>query len=173
MFLNLYLFISKLHQEAWITHRASSAMRFMHTYDHHSGNCNLRNCNLSNGKLTWKFRDFNRIGTHSLCISAAVLYQLSYEDPYIGSRPICWVHLNPWTSMLLSTHFAPVQWKGVKNFDGQNWLQFFCNLNSPKTFASQLGRFRTEFTSPIAKSTSPGLLDTTFIARCDVWLRCF
>ena len=22
--------------------------------------------------------------------------QLSYEDPYIGRRPICWVHLNPW-----------------------------------------------------------------------------
>ena len=22
--------------------------------------------------------------------SAAVLYQLSYEDPYIGSSPVCW-----------------------------------------------------------------------------------
>ena len=22
--------------------------------------------------------------------------QLSYEDSYIGSRPICWVHLDPW-----------------------------------------------------------------------------
>ena len=22
--------------------------------------------------------------------------ELSYEDPYIGSRPICSVHLNPW-----------------------------------------------------------------------------
>ena len=165
MFLHLYLFLSKLHQEAWITHRASSAMRSIHTYDHHSGNYNLSNC-----KLTWKkFRDFNRIGTHSFCISAAVLYQLSYEDPYIGSRPICWVHLNPWTSTLLSTHFALVQlWKGVKIFDEQNWLQFFCNSNSPKPFTSQLGRFRTEFNSPIAKSTSPGQLDITFIACCDV-----
>ena len=36
------------------------------------------------------------IRTHGLCVSAAVLYHLSYEDPYIGSRPICWVHLNPW-----------------------------------------------------------------------------
>ena len=25
-----------------------------------------------------------------------MLYHLSYEDPYITSRPICWVHLNPW-----------------------------------------------------------------------------
>ena len=24
--------------------------------------------------------------THGLCVSAAVLYQLSYEDQYIGSR---------------------------------------------------------------------------------------
>ena len=40
--------------------------------------------------------DFKGIQTHGLCVRAAVLYQLSYEDPYIGSRPICWVHLNPW-----------------------------------------------------------------------------
>ena len=29
------------------------------------------------------------IRTHDLCVSAAVLYQLIYEDQYIGSRPIC------------------------------------------------------------------------------------
>ena len=28
------------------------------------------------------------IRTHDLCGSAAVLYQLSYDDPYVGSRPI-------------------------------------------------------------------------------------
>ena len=33
---------------------------------------------------------------HGLYISATVLYQLSYEDPNIWSRPICCVHLNPW-----------------------------------------------------------------------------
>ena len=43
-----------------------------------------------------KFWDFNRVLGHGLYVSAAVLYQLSFEDPYIGSRPICWVHLNPW-----------------------------------------------------------------------------
>ena len=35
-----------------------------------------------------KFRDFNGIRNYGLYVS-----QLSYEDPYIGSRPICWVHL--------------------------------------------------------------------------------
>ena len=34
------------------------------------------------------FRGFNRIRTHGLCVSAAVLHQLSYEDSYVGSRPI-------------------------------------------------------------------------------------
>ena len=34
-------------------------------------------------------RDFNGILTHGVCVSTAVLYQLSYEDPCIGSRPIC------------------------------------------------------------------------------------
>ena len=42
------------------------------------------NCNLSNCKLTRKrFWDFNGIRTCGLYVSAAVLYQLSYEDPYI------------------------------------------------------------------------------------------
>ena len=45
-------------------------------------------------------------------------------------------------------------------FDKQHWLQFFCNLNFPKNFTCPLGKLRTEFTSPITKSTSPGLLDT-------------
>ena len=44
--------------------------------------------------------------------------------------------------------------------------QFFCNLNSSKKFTCPLGKLITKFTSPIAKSTSPGLSDTTFFARC-------
>ena len=44
--------------------------------------------------------------------------------------------------------------------------QFFCNLNSSKNFTCPSGKLITELTSPIAKSTSPGLLDTTFFARC-------
>ena len=32
------------------------------------------------------------IPTHGLYVSAAVLYQLSYEGPYIESRPICRAH---------------------------------------------------------------------------------
>ena len=43
-------------------------------YDRRSGNCDLSNCKLPR--------------THGLCVSAAVLYQLNYEDPHI-SRPIC------------------------------------------------------------------------------------
>ena len=43
--------------------------------------------------------------------------------------------------------------------------QFFCNLNSSKKSTCPSGKLITEFTSPIAKSTSPGLSDTTFFAR--------
>ena len=32
------------------------------------------------------------IRTCGLCVRAAVLYQLSYEDPYTGGLPIYWVH---------------------------------------------------------------------------------
>ena len=43
--------------------------------------------------------------------------------------------------------------------------QFCCNLNSSKNFTCTSGKLRTEFTSPMAKYTSPGLSDTTFFAR--------
>ena len=61
--------------------------------EHRSYNRNLSNCKFKPEK---QFLGFNGIRTHGLCVSAAVLYQLSYEDPYIGSRPIYWVYLNPW-----------------------------------------------------------------------------
>ena len=43
-----------------------------------------------------------------------------------------------------------------KIFDEQHWLPLFCNLNFPKNFTCPLGKLRTGFTSPIAKSTTPG-----------------
>ena len=36
-----------------------------------------------------KIQDFNGIWTHEFSVSAAVLYKLSYEYPYIDRRPIC------------------------------------------------------------------------------------
>ena len=62
-------------------------------YDHHSGNCNLNNVN-NPDKICMASQGFQPI-THGLYVSTTVLYQLSYEDPYTGSRPICWVHLTP------------------------------------------------------------------------------
>ena len=44
--------------------------------------------------------------------------------------------------------------------------QFICHLNSSKNFTCPSGKLRTEFTSLIAKSTSPGLPDTTFFEHC-------
>ena len=40
---------------------------------------------------------------------------------------------------------------------------FLCNLNSLKKVPCPSGKL-TEFTNPIAKSTSPGLSDSTFFA---------
>ena len=44
--------------------------------------------------------------------------------------------------------------------------QFFCYSNSSKNITCPSGKLKTEFTSPIAKSTSPRLSDITFFARC-------
>ena len=54
-------------------------------YGYGSCNRNLSNCKFKPGK---NFQGFSRIRTNDLCVSAAVLYQLSYEDPYVGNRPI-------------------------------------------------------------------------------------
>ena len=40
-------------------------------------------------------KGFNGIRNHGLCLCVAMLYQLSYEVPHIGSRPIDRAHLNP------------------------------------------------------------------------------
>ena len=48
-------------------------------------NRNLSNCDIARRKL---FRGFNGIRTRGLCVRAAVLYHLSYEDPYTGGRQI-------------------------------------------------------------------------------------
>ena len=55
-------------------------------------------------KLQKKFR--TSLGFDSLCISAVVLYQLSYEDLDIGSRPICWTRLNPRMEIIMYPNFA-------------------------------------------------------------------
>ena len=44
--------------------------------------------------------------------------------------------------------------------------QFFCHSSSSKNISWLLGKLKTEFTSLIAKSTSPGLSATAFFARC-------
>ena len=49
--------------------------------------------------------------------------------------------------------------------------QFFCDLNSSKNFSCSAGKVRTEFTISMAKSTSPGLSDSTFFARCSRTLK--
>ena len=42
--------------------------------------------------------------------------------------------------------------------------QFFCYSNSSKNITCLTGKLKTELTSPITKSTSPGLLNTAFFA---------
>ena len=46
--------------------------------------------------------------------------------------------------------------------------QFLCDLDSSKNFTCPSGKLITEFSSLIAKPTSPRLLETTFFARCYV-----
>ena len=46
--------------------------------------------------------------------------------------------------------------------------QFSCYLNFSQNITRLSGKWKTEFTSPIAKSTNPGLSDTTFFTHCNL-----
>ena len=43
---------------------------------------------------------------------------------------------------------------------------FFCHSNSSRNITCPSGKLKIDFTSPIAKSTRPGLSDTTFFVHC-------
>ena len=60
-------------------------------------NHNLSNCKNSPKK---DFRGFNGIWTCGLWVSAAVLSQLSYEDPYTGGWPVYWVFFRLFSQLL-------------------------------------------------------------------------
>ena len=57
----------------------------------------------------------------------------------------------------MSFHLAPKLFWWAKLIS-----QFFCYSNSSKNITYPSGKLKTEFTSPIAKSTSHGLSNTTF-----------
>ena len=63
-----------------------------HSFTYSSKSCLLHIHLLLIAKPEKCFRGFNRILTHGLCVSTAVLHQLSHEGPYVGSRLIYWIH---------------------------------------------------------------------------------
>ena len=103
---------------------------------------------------------------HSLISFAADTVFLLYLAVYSGGQRKSFLQLAIWASwrkhLLAQTSFqlAPKAFWRAELIS-----QFFLSLNSSKIITCPSGKLRTEFTSPIAKSTSPGLSDTTFFAR--------
>ena len=71
---------------------------FKWRYDHRSGNYNLSNC-----KLTWKIFFGTSTGFKPMACALALEWALECSTNWamkthtlIGSKLICWVHLNPW-----------------------------------------------------------------------------
>ena len=60
----------------------------MKIYDRRSGNCNLSNIMQSNQEKNF-FGTLMGFEPIALVLAMQCSNQLSYEDPYIGSRPIC------------------------------------------------------------------------------------
>ena len=70
------------------------------------------------------FSGFNGIRTHGLCVSAAVLHQLSYEDPYVGSRPIYWIHRTRERNETYEYYVNCGHTNEMKMWSLQLWLRF-------------------------------------------------
>ena len=103
---------------------------------------------------------------HSLISFAADTVFLLYLAVYSGGQRKSFLQLAIWASwrkhLLAQTSFqlAPKAFWRAELIS-----QFFLSLNSSKIITCPSGKLRTEFISPIAKSTSPGLSDSTFFAR--------
>ena len=74
-------------------------------------------------------RDLNPIG---LCVSAAVLYQLSYEDPYVGSRPICGIHCTRERNETYEYYVNCRHTNEMKMWSSQLWLRFKQSQSKPE-----------------------------------------
>ena len=87
-----------------------------------------------------------------------IIKHLCYRGCLPETGPGC--KLNEHLLAQLSFQLAPKAFWRAKLIS-----QFFCYSNSSKNITCLSGKLKTEFTSPKAKSTSPGLSDTTFFAR--------
>ena len=77
------------------------------------------------------FRGFNGIRTHGLCVSAAVLHQLSYEDPYIGSRPIDWIYRTRERNETYE-YYVNCEHTNEMKWSSQLWLRFKQSQSKPE-----------------------------------------
>ena len=104
---------------------------------------------IRNGKISW----MNNIHCYP-CLKVQGAKKITFTACHLGKLKL--------TLILAQTSFQLVP----KAFWRAELIsQFFCYSNSSKKITCPLGKLKTEFTSPIAKSTSPGLLDITFFAR--------
>ena len=80
-------------------------------------------------------RSFNGIQTHGLCISAEVLHQLSYEDPYVGSRPIYGIHRTRERNETYEYYVNCGHTNEIKKWTSQElwlWLRFKQSQSKPE-----------------------------------------
>ena len=116
------------------------------------------------------FLGFNGIRTQGLCVSAAVLHQLSYEDPYVWSTPICRIHrtrernetyeyyvscghtneMKMWSSQL-GLWFKQSQSKLEKCFQG--FIPFTGTMNSINWPAPNIGVFIAQLVEHCSANT--------------------
>ena len=72
-----------------------------------------------------------------------------------------------WTTPVDQAHGPPSTYKEVQFSSLPEFPQI---KNSPKTFTCLSGKLRVKSTSPTAKSTSAGLLDTNFFVPCTLYI---
>ena len=78
------------------------------------------------------FRGFNEIRTHGLSVSAAVLHQLSYEDPYVESRLIYWIHRTHERNDTYEYYVNCGHTNEVKMWSSQLWLRCKQSQSKPE-----------------------------------------
>ena len=137
-----------------ISKKASLSSPYLHPWTHiHWATVTLIESAVK-GKVKGGVRNFPYLSLYLCVWLAAGCQKVIFKACHLGKLKLAYTSPN-----VISTNLKTLWWAELIS-------QFFWNLNSSKNFTCLSGKLRTEFTSPIAKSTSPGLSDMTFFARC-------
>ena len=133
-----------------------------------SNNCTARRCQPSKDGSVSRRRPRNLTTVIRTFELSKVCFCLLYINITQGAKKILFTACHSGKLELAFTTQTSFQLAPKAFCPAELISQFFFYSNCSKNITCPSSKLKTELTSPITKSTSPGLSDITFFARCNV-----